>query len=77
MEENHRKGPTLVVGKMPNGKFQFKTMMRGYSRVAASITWGPQVWLVEIEDQGDNFRLRLYLAGKHISRGDDTLSGTP
>jgi hypothetical protein len=52
-------------------------MMRGYSRVAASITWGPQVWLVEIEDQGDNFRSRLYLAGKHISRGDDTLSGTP
>jgi len=38
MEENHTKGPTLVVGKMPNGKFQLKTTMRGDSRVAVSIT---------------------------------------
>jgi hypothetical protein len=74
MEENHRKGPTLVVGKMPNGKFQLKTMMRGYSQVAVSITWGPQVWLAEIEAQGDKqplfSQLRPCLAGKYFSRGD-------
>jgi hypothetical protein len=80
MEENHRKGPTLVVGMMPNGKFQLKTMMRGYSRVMSTI-WGPQVWLAEIEDQGDEqplfFHLRPCLAGKYFSRGDYKLSGTP
>jgi hypothetical protein len=82
MKENHKERPALVVGKIPNGKFQFKAMVHGYSWVVVPVTWRNRRFgtpKLKLREMGSRyFFICAYIwLEKYFSRGDYKKSGTP